>query len=365
MNSVSIHSLEKPGAGSRVQILDWLRFVAAVCVVFYHWCFRGELDHNVGVRFNELTGLTSYLHLAVRLFYMISGFVICYSAMGKTAAQFAWSRFVRIFPTYWLCVTISWILLTLFWKSGFHVSFRGYLINLTLLHQYFKVEHVDVVYWTLLTELHFYAMMFFVLMFGLERRILPLVATWVGLSSVDYFIKIPLARFEMVLEDAPFFAAGVICYLIYRDGAKLKHWLLLAVCYAIAVTRFIRYSLVDQHDLGVFLSPQLLAIYIGLIFVIMIAVSLKVFTGLNSSLSPVFGGISYPLYLLHDRIGFMLEGRLGGVLNRWVMLLVIFVGLFSFSYAVWRWFEVPVMASLHRKFGHYFRPKARPTQALV
>jgi peptidoglycan/LPS O-acetylase OafA/YrhL len=344
--------------GDRIYIIDLLRFLAAAGVVIYHWCFRGpEVDHISGVVYAELSGQARYLNLGVRLFFMISGFVICYSAAGKTALQFGWSRFVRLFPTYWLCATLSWVLLSLLSPGMHQLSFWGYLVNLTMLQQYFNVGHVDPVYYTLLQELRFYALIFAVLLFGQQKRLLWLVTGWMGLSLVDFFLKVPLAHYEMVLDDAPYFAGGVVCYLIFRDGARLHHWLLLAGCYGLGLARFLRHSMLEQGELGIVLSPGLLALYIALIFAVMIAISLRKLSLNGKGWTSPLGGMSYPLYLLHNYIGVMMVARFGSMLNRWVLLAWLFVSLCALSYAVWRWFEVPAMGWLQGRFGPYFRPR--------
>jgi len=85
---------------------------------------------------------------------------------------------------------------------------KDWLVNLTMMQEYLKVEHVDPPYWTLTEELHFHALMFMLLLTGQSHRRLLFVTVWMLLSGVDYFIKVPLARYEMTLEHAPFFAAG-------------------------------------------------------------------------------------------------------------------------------------------------------------
>ncbi len=351
---------DRAPSGGRIYIIDLLRFMAAAGVVLYHWCFRGpEIDHQTAVLYAELSGQTRYLNLGVRLFFMISGFVICYSAAGKTALEFAWSRFVRLFPTYWLCVTLSWVLLTLLWTRTFDLSFTSYLVNLTMLQQYFGVVHVDPVYYTLLQELRFYGLIFLMLAFGLEKRLLWLVTGWLGLSLVDFFIKVPLARYEMALDDAPLFAAGVVCYLIFRDGPRLQHWLVMAVCYGLGLARYLSHAIAEEGSLGIAMSHVLVGVYFAAIFAVMILVALRRLRIKGGWWATALGGMSYPLYLLHDYIGFMLVGRYGQWLNRWVLLLWLFISLCALSYAVWRWFEVPVMRWLHGRFGSHFRPLIR------
>src|SRR4051812_12421680 len=46
-------------------------------------------------------------HFGVALFFLISGFVIPFSLIGRSRGQFAVSRFFRIWPTYAIGLTIT------------------------------------------------------------------------------------------------------------------------------------------------------------------------------------------------------------------------------------------------------------------
>ena len=108
----------------RFEVIDLLRFGAAVAVMIYHFTASGAFEsagHTlVAPRdiFPSLEPVTHFGFLGVDLFFLISGFVILSSALDRTALQFAVSRFSRIYPTYWagiafslLCLAINLIVL--------------------------------------------------------------------------------------------------------------------------------------------------------------------------------------------------------------------------------------------------------------
>jgi hypothetical protein len=71
--------------------VDFLRFVAALLAVLFHYCFRGCSAGNYWtVAFPEIADVAKYGDLRVDLFFMISGFVIVASARGRSAAAFSW-----------------------------------------------------------------------------------------------------------------------------------------------------------------------------------------------------------------------------------------------------------------------------------
>ena len=103
------HNQAPPRAKHRLEVLDGIRFLAAAYVVVFHFAAgdRGSWHGPSRVLFAPLFTVASYGWLGVELFFMISGFVICLSAWGKTIGQFAVSRFVRLYPAYWFAILLT------------------------------------------------------------------------------------------------------------------------------------------------------------------------------------------------------------------------------------------------------------------
>ena len=65
----------------------------------FHYAFRGAAaDDLSAVSLPDIADVAKYGYLGVDLFFVISGFVIAYSADGRTPAEFAIARFARIYP---------------------------------------------------------------------------------------------------------------------------------------------------------------------------------------------------------------------------------------------------------------------------
>ncbi len=95
----------------RLVELDLMRFVAAVAVV---------LHHLVGSSFSWYRA-TRLGFVGVELFFMISGFVILWTVNNKTGFEFVCSRISRLYPSFWICVCLTIVLLV---YSGQAVSLR-------------------------------------------------------------------------------------------------------------------------------------------------------------------------------------------------------------------------------------------------
>jgi len=118
-------------AHERVYELDLLRFMAAFSVVMFHYSFRGAAGKpgNTFTTFNyaPLAGAARYGYLGVNLFFLISGFVILMSANGSSPRRFFISRFVRLYPAYWVCCSITFLAALTQADPRFPYSIRAYL----------------------------------------------------------------------------------------------------------------------------------------------------------------------------------------------------------------------------------------------
>ena len=332
----------------RVYIIDLLRFIAAFAVMMYHLTYRATtIDHYSRTQFPELDGWTRYSHLGVELFFIISGFVISFSAQGKTARQFVWSRFVRLYPVYWLCVLLTFAISYAYWRPYFDLTFPEGLFNLTMLQGFVKIPHVDPTYWTLTEELRFYFLIFVLLLLKRGHQLLPFAALWMVLSLIDCFVHIPLAHYEMTLEHAPFFAACIIYFHAFNNGVKPVHILLSCFSYVLGVRRFLEWSDIDGKTAGAVCSPTVLALIILALHLTFWGIATRVLCIRKPhKWLMVAGAITYPLYLVHDRIGITLLLALEPFMNKWWNVCTVSIGACTLAYAIWLWWEQPLTNAL-------------------
>lgn len=94
---------------SRLQLLDYGRFAAAIAVMLFHYTFNGTVNGKITslTHIPELISITKYGYLGVEFFFMISGYVIFYSAKHRNAAQFVVARATRLYPAYWTAVLFT------------------------------------------------------------------------------------------------------------------------------------------------------------------------------------------------------------------------------------------------------------------
>lgn len=278
-------SSKTANCGSRVPELDALRFAAAVAVMGFHYA--------------SWAGLKSPLEfgwLGVQLFFMISGFVIFWSALGRSAGEFVLSRASRLYPSYWVCLGITAGAMT--W-SGNALSGRQIVGNVLMLSQVFRVENIDPVYWTLYVEQKFYLFVFILLLLRQSTWAERWLAGWLVVAVLD--CRLPgLSRLTMD-HAAAFFISGALFFFVRRDGMRARRGVMLFVSMLVGMYSASRPELLSTY--GVPGGGLVSAATILVLHAIFLGMALRKISLPRASGWYVVGSLTYPLYLLHARAG--------------------------------------------------------------
>ena len=268
----------------RLVELDLLRFIAAICVMFYHHLHweMATLDQTT------VYALSRYGDLGVPLFFMISGFVILWSAEGKSLRQFAVSRGRRLYPTFWICLCIATVAEL---SLGKHVSPQRFLANLTMAPALLHQKPMDGVYWTLLVELKFYFLVGGLLAIGQLVRVERWLLLWLIASVAAVATRESLIVECTISPWSAYFIAGSTLYLIWAKGLTRYRVLVFVACAALSFVSTL--SAVDG-------SWQRACVVLG-IYAVMLTLVLRVWRVPDWRLWAMLGAITYPLYLLHSR----------------------------------------------------------------
>jgi peptidoglycan/LPS O-acetylase OafA/YrhL len=329
----------------RLAALDALRFFAAIAVLGFHYFFRGSaepalLDHS----YPEVAGVALYGYLGVSLFFMISGFVIAWSAQARSAPLFALLRFARIYPAFVICMSVSFLVMALAGDKRFAVSVTQWFANLFIFSPAVGYGFVDGVYWSIVLELIFYGWVTLAIATGLfQARPLTLIAGWLILSALNEFVlQSGAIRLLLVTEYSGWFAAGILVHRLRVTGLATMPLMLFAAAMLLATaTSFKMQAWMIEHYAVALSDGHLIAAVVSL-FLLFIA---TVVWGSKLRSSPsllALGSLTYPLYLLHQNVGYILLNTLSPHLNHWIAAGVVIIGMLALSYAIYRWFEAPV-----------------------
>lgn len=292
----------------RLHEIDLLRITAALGVVIYHCTFSGQARHLTSIAYLSLSVVTRYGYLGVDMFFTISGFVVLPSAWGRRPHEFVISRVVRLYPAYWVAVTLTTVVALTLSRGIFHVTPIQYVANMTMLTAVAHIANIDVVYWTLDAEIRFYLLIFVLAWVGITRtQVIAVLWTWLVATAVIELHVLPAgpsATLDILVQSqwSHYFIGGMALCLIYRTGFSWQLGAILVIAYANAVHQAINFGHL----------------------------------------------VADPLYLVHAYSGFVIINLIGRYLNRWLLLAVMLTGMCGVAYAVHRFIEATLGARLKR-----------------
>ena len=275
----------------RLAELDALRGIAVSMVVLFHYSWQGV---NVLPTMTTIPWGLSWGHYGVELFFAISGFVIFMTLeRTRTTADFVVSRFARLFPAYWFGIGLTSGGVLLLGASTLAQPPEVALVNLTMLQGFFYLPSVDGVYWSLTVELGFYVCMLALWRCGLLAQIETVLLGWIALKLLWWGVPALPSRIGALLVEQyiPWFAIGMAAYRVHSGARRWRDqaMVLLAGLVAVAVAN----EVADA------------AVYVG-VAAVFVAITAGHLRFLNHPLLLWLGAISYPLYLVHQNLGYAL-----------------------------------------------------------
>lgn len=323
-------------------LLDGARFLAAFWVMNFHYLFgNGE---------NSQLHWYRYGNLGVQVFFVISGFVIVQSMKGKTLREFATNRFLRLFPLFWVLCTVTYVLTILLPDTRYALHLSDYIRSMTMIGDVLNgiigpAALIDPSYWTLTVELIFYVgIALFVSIFS-HRNIRYFLLAWLLVSAGAFALQIDENFYVKLLlvRHAAYFIFGAALALI-ASGDGRTSWdrildralLVMSAVFAtlIHTQSLPAYNTPNPRDAAI-ISMIHVAIFLGIILLVYLS-RFVTSTRLIGALA-VLGGLTYPLYLVHQRIGNMLIDLTTGIAPvSWLTLVICFeviiIGIAYFLY---------------------------------
>ena len=304
--------------------IDILRFIAASMVAFFHLTWEGQAQNALG----------HFGWVGVQIFFVISGFVIIGSAQSAQShsastahQQFLRSRAKRLYPAAFICALISGLIL--FHQHGVVTYYVVKVINSFFLLPF--NFHVATAYWTLPIEISFYALMYMLLKHN-KWHWIPHLITYLIISSALYNCLLLAYSIDLLdwgwlnygygmtnmllLRHGVFFGLGMLLFLIYQQQRIAYTRTLLSIGFIVSSAEVISRAIDIQQ---VFTTK---GIELELAFAVIIPLglywlSLIVIAGATrylwqpsvriQHLVRTLGLVTYPLYLLHEVIGFRVK----------------------------------------------------------
>jgi peptidoglycan/LPS O-acetylase OafA/YrhL len=329
---------------NRFEPLDALRGIAALSVVLFHYTakYREFFGHTFPEKFDF-----KYGYYGVSLFFIISGFVI-FMTVNKIndTSEFIYRRFIRLYPTFWICLLITFLGVNIWGLlPKLLTTWKDFFFNLTIfyrnLQMFTDIKDVDGAYWSLLPELRFYFLIILILFFKQIKNIKWVGLAWIMLIVVEnYIYHIRILGLFIDLQFGGYFIAGIIFYkiMVEKEYTFFNHGL-------IVVTLILNCILGNKGGNGgnfVFVS------FVYFIFYLFIFGYLN---WLKNKVLMFLGTISYPLYLVHQNLGYTMikQFELWGFTGFYVIVIValFFIGVAAL---ITFYLEKPLLEILRNKY---------------
>jgi peptidoglycan/LPS O-acetylase OafA/YrhL len=344
----------------RIELLDYGRLVAAGCVLFFHYFFNGirngkisSIDHITAV-----ADVARYGYLGVEFFFMISGYVIFFSASSKTAAEFLVSRATRLYPAFWCAVILTSVAAFFLGGDRMSVSLAQVVANLTMTPKLFGYEYVDGVYWTLHFEWRFYLAVLLVLILGLQRRLPLLLLAWpvvIAGAALAGWQWLPYMNGQYA-----YFAAGSV-FAIHAARPSRQSALALVLCLLLCI----RFSTAEGPSAAnggqTGLSPVVIGAIVLAQFLFFVFLDSRHGSGLRLPGSRLAGALSYPIYLIHAHIGYIAISQWADEQNKLPVYAVVIAAVVATAYLMHRLIERGMAPAWRRLFEFLL---GRPVAAL-
>ena len=356
----------KPLNHDHLPALDLLRLFAALGVVLFHYAYRGARAEDLTVlSLPALEPVAKYGWFGVQLFFVISGFVIARSAIGRTAVEFGIARAGRLWPAFIVCTTLTFLATWLFGAPRFETSVPHWLANLTMIAPVFRQPFMDGAYWSIVVELTFYGWLaLFIALGQFPKRTDDIVLGWLSIALAnEALIHSSILRHLFITEYAGFFCAGI---LIAEMASGRRGWqapFLIAVSAVIACSE----ALVGGRETAAHYSTEIkpvLMIALTLLSIAIVFLASRIRSlPLPGGLLLAIGGLTYPLYLLHQHVGYIVFNRLHEAVPAGVLVVAVTLAVMAVSLAIWRYAEPAgrrvVVALLHETTNRALPPLAK------
>lgn len=330
-----------------IRSLQMARGLAALAVTLFHTSGMFA-DPRFGFE-RPFWTWTERGDLGVDFFFVLSGFIIMMAHQGDVGrperlGNYAFKRFVRIFPMYWI-FTLLVVIGAVAIGGVSNVPHRLQdIASVATLIRFTGFPTPVGTAWTLFHEMLFYG--FFALLIFRRWMGIGALALWFGTVAVLFhYTPFGMWSFTGTLLSAHnlSFLLGIVAYFVTgRLGQKGAAAFLFAGAALIVLTFWAERSWGRGDVLQLGFS-------IGFALLIASIVALERFGRIGDSrLLAAIGDASYTLYLCHENVGAIalkIAVRIG--LTRWldhhVLYGLIVVGTVVFSLAVYRFVEAPLL----------------------
>jgi len=253
------------------------------------------------------------------------------SAQGRKPSQFISSRVSRLFPAYWFSVIFTSFFIVVLGEESFNLNLYKILWNLTMLQSFVGVRHIDGVYWTLTYELVFYFWIFLAISINKLYLFEKFSLFFLILTTISSYISLPkIIDVIFLVEYCSYFISGVIFYSWYKNGFNLFRGVVLIWCLILSLIQLSNQVVENSELFNVSFSLGIAILIVSMFFCFFASLSLGWCKKFDYQWAVNIGALTYPLYLIHQNVGFIIFNQFNSYLNKYNLL----IGVLFFSLLV-------------------------------
>lgn len=280
----------------------------------------------------------------VAIFFLISGFVIPFSLSDRKPFEFLLSRIIRIYPVFIVSSIFTLLFLIYFglYKNNL-ISNLSYLSCLTLFRDWIGGIPIDGVIWTLEIEVKFYLYIAFFLfllkkypsLFILMPAFIIFIVVVIFDNNINYPSGLSLNSIYYNLGYINYMNIGVVLYLRHKNIINIKKTFVMISILILVTILFLDKRYND--------NLIVIELYISAFFLFIFAyIFLFNFKGVFYGF---WANISYPLYLVHSTIGYILLSVFTYKfdINIFISLLIVILIVVYISFLLHKYIERPTL----------------------
>jgi peptidoglycan/LPS O-acetylase OafA/YrhL len=302
----------------KLNLIEGARFILALMVVLWHYYYFGPLSGDVSaIPFRR--GIFPFLSFAVEAFFIVSGLVIVISAVNRRPMKFAVQRLLRLGPALLICATTTFLVCRVAGNGHHKLDFgdvQSYLSSI-LVAPLFIQDGLDGSLWTLKYELRFYFLIFlFIAFFDIRSNATKLAFALIAfdlfillaeLTGFSHLFLLRVAKAYLYVHTV-YFALGILIYAMRVNNEKdWKTLALVGVATLLAAYRATEEAnriAAMMHQKAVTEAAGFVISAVCFLSILVCARSVNNLVATKALL--ILGAVSYPLYLVHQDVGYRL-----------------------------------------------------------
>lgn len=271
--------------------IDSLRGLSVILIVFYHLLFRYQQIYLDRAGLNYWMGvLGSYIFLIISSYFLVNSRK---SDLGSGKNRIIHSvylvvhKLVRLWPTYFVSITLTFLITRLLPLPGRTCTLIEYMLNIPFLNGFIGIPYVDASHWYLTTLISLTTVISAFKFCEINNNVFSYII-WAVCGGVLY--KLDLIPILRIFGDV--YIGVALVGISIRKWNDSKKWIVVTIVGLL-------YTVFTSGILNVFLL-------IVAAVIVLLCVSERMHF-INQKLLVYIGGISYPLYLCHQNLGFIVE----------------------------------------------------------